>query len=113
MIVKAWNNGAHNRSGSGYGLKVSPADRDEHFKQEWTSILVELPGLDSLVDVPIDAAAFWSEAGHPLVSLEIGKWLRHNGLAPWPMGNPPFLVLEPVAENRFRVEKMHKTGNKL
>jgi len=28
MIVTAWNNGAHSRNGSGYGFKVSVADRD-------------------------------------------------------------------------------------
>lgn len=113
MIVKAWNNGAHNRNGSGYGLKVSIADRDEFFKPEWKTILLELPGVDQPVEINIDKPSFWNETCRELISVEIGKWLRRNGLAPWPMGNPPFLVLEPVAENRFRVEKMHKTSSKL
>lgn len=113
MIVKAYNNGTHNRNGSGYGFKVSIADRDEFFKPEWTSILVELPEVDEPVEVKIDQASFWSETSHELTGLEIGKWLRRNGLAPWHVGNAPVFVLEPVAENRFRVEKASKSSSKI
>jgi hypothetical protein len=35
MIVSAWNNGAHNRNGAGYGFKVNIPDRDQYFKQDW------------------------------------------------------------------------------
>ncbi len=34
MIAAAWNNGLHLDSGGGYGIKVSPADREEYFKRE-------------------------------------------------------------------------------
>lgn len=113
MIVKAWNNGAQNRNGSGYGFKVSTTDRDEHFKPEWTSITVELPGEEEVVEISIDPVSFWDENGQELTSPEIGKWLRRNGLAPWPKGNPPFIILEPVADNRFRLEKGHKQTSKI
>jgi hypothetical protein len=113
MIVKAYNNGAHNRNGSGYGFKVSITDRDEFFKPEWTTILVELPDADEPVEVKIDQTSFWSEASHELVSLEIGKWLRRNGLAPWRVGNAPVFVLEPIEENRFRIEKAGKQTSKI
>jgi hypothetical protein len=113
MIVKAYNNGAHNRNGSGYGFKVSITDRDEFFKPEWTTILVELPGVDEPVEIKIDPVSFWSETSHELTGLEIGKWLRHNGLAPWRVGNAPVFVLEPIEENRFRIEKAGKQTSKI
>jgi hypothetical protein len=113
MIVKAYNNGTHNRNGAGYGFKVSNADRDEFFKPEWTSILVELPEGDEPVEVKIDPASFWSENSRELVSQAIGKWLRRNGLAPWHVGNAPVFVLEPIADNRFRVEKAGKSSSKI
>lgn len=35
MEVDAWNNGSHNPTGSGYGLKVVFEDRDKFYKREW------------------------------------------------------------------------------
>ena len=109
MIVTAWNIGAHNRNGSGYGFKLKNADRDEVFKKEWKSILLEIDEETQPVEVAIDADKFWSEDGHELTSLAIGKWLRRNGLAPWRRGNPPTFDLEPVQDNRFKVIKSPKT----
>jgi hypothetical protein len=43
MTVTAWNNGSHRPSGAGYGLKVSPHDRDTYFQPEWVSVIIELP----------------------------------------------------------------------
>jgi hypothetical protein len=107
MIVTAWNNGAHMRSGAGYGFRVSQADRDEFFKREWASITLDVD--ERTVEVPVDAERFWSESGHHLSCPEVGKWLHQHGLAPWAMGNPPKFVLIPVQENHFRVEKLaHK-----
>lgn len=110
MIVKAWNNGAHSRNGKGYGFRVSPEDRDVFFKKEWASILLEMDGEPQPEEVKLDEA-FWSEEGCELMSQALGRWLRRNGLAPWVRGNPPSVVLEPVEENRFRVEKP-KTGRR-
>lgn len=31
MIVTAWNNGEHKQDGNGYGLKITPSDRDLYF----------------------------------------------------------------------------------
>lgn len=104
MIVTAWNNGAHMRSGTGYGFRVSLEDRDEFFKREWTSITVDIE--DQSVDIKVDAEHFWGAEEHPLASPEIGKWMRQHGLAPWAMGNPPKFILEPVQENHFRIEKL-------
>ncbi|PKO12022.1 MAG: hypothetical protein CVU39_26115 [Chloroflexi bacterium HGW-Chloroflexi-10] len=114
MIVTAWNNGAHIRNGAGYGFKVSIEDRDAYFKPEWDVIMLELDGEAQLVEVPIHKESFWDESCRELIHAGVGKWLRRNGLAPWPQGNPPRFVLEPVSENRFIVSKAQKkSGGKL
>jgi hypothetical protein len=104
MIVIAWNNGAQSRTGSGYGFKVHNSDRDEYFKPEWEEILLEIEGEDQPAAVSV-SKEFWSDNGQALASTELGKWLRKNGLAPWPRLNPPVFVLDPVEDNRFRVAK--------
>lgn len=113
MIVTAWNNGAHSRNGSGYGFKVSAADRDEHFSEEWDSIILELEGEEPF-EVKLKKELFWEENPREVHSPEIGKWLRKQGLAPWPHGNPPNFALDPVEGNRFSVAKpQKKSGKKL
>lgn len=38
MIVSGWNNGSpNNRTGAGYGIRISKDDRDE----EWDSVEIE------------------------------------------------------------------------
>ncbi len=111
MIVLAWNNGAQSRTGSGYGFRVNNQDRDEFFKPEWEEILLEIDGLDEPVTVAVDKEGFWSEKGQELASPELGKWLRKNGLAPWPRQSPPGFVLDPVEDNRFHVSKARKGRN--
>ena len=39
IIVVAWTNGK-----TGYGLKMSAADRDVHLKREWGAVDLYLPG---------------------------------------------------------------------
>jgi hypothetical protein len=103
MIVKAWNNGHHHRNGNGYGIKISPSDRDRYFKREWKLILVELEGESGAVEININKASFWNDACRELISVQLGKWMIKNGLAPWPKGNPPELLLEPLVGNRFQL----------
>ncbi len=105
MIVTAWNNGAHNRNGSGYGIKISNADRDAFFKQEWDVVVLEIEGEPEPAEVKINKETFWAEANRELTSPAVGKWLRKNGLAPWPQGKPPIFILDPIADNRFKISK--------
>lgn len=105
MIVTAWNNGAHNRNGSGYGIKISNSDRDAFFKPEWDSIVVEIEDDSEPVEIKINQATFWAETNRELTSAAVGKWLRKNGLAPWPQGKPPIFILEPIEGNRFKIAK--------
>lgn len=81
MIVTAWNTGAHSRNGAGYGFRVAVTDRDLHFKPEWDQIVLELEGEEPF-EVNINKETFWSDACRELISPEIGRWLRQQGLAP-------------------------------
>lgn len=105
MIVTAWNNGLHNPSGAGYGLKISVSDRGHFFKREWKFILLELEGWTSAIKTNADKASFWNETCGELISADIGKWLIQNCLAPWSKGNPPKLVMEHIADNRFSIRQ--------
>lgn len=105
MIATAWNNGKHNPSGAGYGLKLKPADRDEYFDKRWKSIIVELPYRGYWVEVEIKVAkkSLWGSRCHALVHKEFGRWLISNQLAPWPKRRPPKIEIEPVGKKRFAV----------
>ena len=108
MVVIAWNNGAHSRNGVGYGFKVIPSDREVFFKKEWDKIILDIPGEAAPVEIQIDKEQFWGETPRELHSAALGKWLRHNGMAPWGAGNPPRFILEPVEDNHFKVMKSAK-----
>jgi hypothetical protein len=108
MIVNAWNNGAHSRNGSGYGFRIHPDDRDAYFQKEWTTLFLEIEGEPAPVEASIDQAGLWAENPREIQCAAVGRWLRKNGLAPWGRGNPPAIVLEPLGENRFKVEKAAK-----
>ena len=106
MIVTAWNNGQHHASGAGYGLKVRTVDRDRYFLPRWHTVLLELAGKDTPVEVNIRKRSFWGPNCRELISAQIGRWLQENGYVPWPKGRPPKFSLEPVADNRFRLKKL-------
>lgn len=103
MLVKAWNNGYHHSNGNGYGLKISPADRDSYFYREWKTILLELDGESNDIKVNIDKDSFWNKSCRELISVDIGKWLIKHKLAPWQKGNPPTLNLGQIEGRRFRL----------
>ena len=105
MIVKAWNNGAHNPNGNGYGLKLNSSDRDLNFKREVKTILIELESDSIPAEVNIDKASFWNQTCKELISAKVGKWLIKNGLAPWPVGKPPLLELTQISGCQFRLSK--------
>jgi len=101
MIVTAWNNG-----GAGYGVRIAMRDREQFFKKEWKSVVLELEGSTVQVEVNVGKRSFWRPEGCvELISREIRIWLKENGLAPWPHGNPPKLVLEPLSSRRFLLRK--------
>jgi hypothetical protein len=100
MIVTAWNNGKHHSSGAGYGLKLDPSDRDRYFRRAWGHVLIELPnGVRATAN--IDKDSLWGAQCRELISKEIGRWLRSQGMAPWPGRRPPRLMLDPKQGNSF------------
>ncbi|GAA1506577.1 hypothetical protein GCM10009677_43870 [Sphaerisporangium rubeum] len=100
MRVTGWNNGSHHPNGSGYGLRISKADRDRLFNPSWRIVILKLEG-DQVVILPI-APFFWRGCTE-LRSRDIGQWLIKQGLAPWPKGKPPALTIEQVEANQFAV----------
>jgi hypothetical protein len=105
LIWTAWNNGSHLSSGGGYGLKVPIADRDAHFNRGWSTVVLEIPRQGGFEEIELNIAkpSFWNETCHELISQEIGRWLRSEGLAPWPPGQPPKIKVAILGERRFRV----------
>ena len=101
MIVKAWNNGRHHVSGSGYGIKIGYEDRRAYFIRSWVNVTLRFENVDKETTVNISKASFWSPSCGELISKEIGIWLINNGFARWNRGNPPELTLEPIKGNAF------------
>ena len=103
MRAKAWNNGSHDPSGNGYGIKIEATDRDSYFNRTWKHVTLHLEGVGGFLDVNIDKPSFWGEICRELISKEIGQWLIKNERAPWPKGEPPKLELSPMVEGQFQV----------
>jgi|SRR5712664_1289150 len=104
MIATAWNNGTHHESGAGYGLKIDVADRDRYFSRDWQDVVIKFSDGRSAT-INIDKDSFWNFTCRELINQEIGRWLRSQGLAPWPAGNPPKLDLEPTSGNSFALNR--------
>jgi len=113
MITTAWNNGAHNSSGSGYGLKVSIQDRDRYFQRDWSNVVLELDDMKTPIEVNVRKSSFWSATCRELISRDIGQWLINNKRVPWPQGKPPKIVLEPLGSNRFSAKFLDKVDMSL
>ncbi len=99
MIVAGWNNGSpNNKTGAGYGIRITRQDQERYFKKSWSSITIEFDNGDS-VDIRL-SDSFWRKCLE-LRDAKIGKWMINNRLAPWSNGSPPNLKLEPLAEGKF------------
>ena len=89
ITVRAWSNGRPLHTGAGYGVRLSDHDRDQYFDPEWHEVIVELDRGET-VSVPL-SNSFWGSCPE-LRSAAIGRWLQHNGVAPWALGAPPAVV---------------------
>ena len=101
MIVTAWNNGRHTRTGTGYGLKMTWADRDRYLDRSWSCVYVQLPGGGVEIEVNVDKPSFWTRHCSELINRDIGRWLIDKGYAPWPSGHPPKFRLTRTQGNHF------------
>jgi len=109
MRVAAWSNGSPSRSGSGYGVRLSVADRERHFDHTWSEVLVDV-GEREAVHVPL-SPSFWDTCSE-LRSAAIGRWLIRNGLDSWPRGKPPTVELQHIADNRFKLLIDHRPADR-
>ena len=100
MRARAWSNGGTTQSGAGYGVRITPKDRDRFFERGWNTVNVELPG-DGTVEVHL-SDSFWRNCTE-LRSSSIGRWLLEKRLAPWPSGRPPVLELTPRGNGHFTI----------
>jgi hypothetical protein len=101
--ASGWHNGSPRRSGVGYGIRISKADRDRYFVPGWDKVELEFPdGQRVQVDL---TRSFWKpgKACAELRDAEIGRWLIAQGAASWPKGSPPRLILGPLGPKRFSV----------
>lgn len=100
MIVKAWNNGKHQASGAGYGVKLSVQDRDSFFDRKWKKVIITLP--DGVkVEANVKKDSFWNETCRELINKKLGVWFIENNLAPWASGYPPEFKLTSQTNNCF------------
>jgi hypothetical protein len=103
ITAKAWNNGQHHPTGAGYGLKISPRDRDRYFIRSWRT--VRLIGIgDEPINVNIDKKSFWDPTCRELISAHLGRWMIAQGIAPWPEGKPPIIMLMARQPGVFEVD---------
>lgn len=100
MRAHAWSNGSPSASGSGYGLAISPKDRDLHLDPGVTAVMVRLGGSKEVV-ISL-SPSFWRNCPE-FRSAEIGRWLLDEGHAPWPKGKPPIFTMEPDPDGAWTV----------
>jgi hypothetical protein len=101
--ASGWHNGSPRRSGDGYGIRISKADRDRYFVPGWDNVELEFPD-GQRVQVNL-TRSFWKPET-PWAELRdaaIGRLLIAQGAAPWPKDSPPGLVLAPLGPKRFSV----------
>ena len=100
MIVKTWSN-----SRGSYGIKVTMQDRQQFFKKDWKTVVLEFEGSDVQAKVNIDKPSFWSPKCGELINREIKLWLQDNRLDSWPKDNPHELSLELLSSRRFLLRR--------
>lgn len=100
----AWKGGTNRKGGAGYGLKIAATDRDQFFERSWRKVDLVLPN-GKTVTANIAKSSFWNDTCRELINKEIGFWLINEGLAPWPKGFPPKVVLRSIREATFQVSR--------
>ena len=103
MIVTAWNNGAHHASGAGYGFQLTAEDRERFINKGWSSLVLELEGSPTQLQVNIKKVSFWRRQCGEVINQDIGVWFLGSGLAPWPKNYPPKFAMTQLMGNRFSI----------
>jgi hypothetical protein len=104
LVWTAWNNGRHNPSGNGYGLKIPVNDRDHYFSRNAGSAVLVFPDTQQEASVNTDKKSFWSDTCREIISKDLGRWFIRSGLAPWPAGAPPKVRVLALGKGKFKIE---------
>ena len=100
MEATVWKGGSS--SHPQYGIRVGYPNRRAYFKQDWTSIEVEMDGRSYYFNL---TPGFWNQCpefrdrGTPVIR----EWLRKHRILNWASGNPPKFELTPLGNGRFRL----------
>ena len=92
MDATAWK-------GETYGVRVGDRNRDQFFDPSWKQVEIEIDGQSHVLKL---SKGFWHKCPE-IRGKVIKEWLFRQGLAPWPEGRPPRLLLTPLGDNRFRL----------
>ena len=105
FCATAWSNGGPSDTVTGYGLRITTADRDRFFQREWTTVRLRLASIGTSCEAIVCVAkpSFWNGC-RELIGKEIGQWFIECGFAPWPKGNPPRFRITPAGRCAFDVE---------
>ena len=106
FVGTAWNNGSHQPSGAGYGIKLMPRDRDKYFRRP--EVFLNLEGRTGDIPVNTDKQSFWNDTCRELISKEIGLWLIDNGKGP--VGEGPSAETATGACRQVDVQSHHREG---
>jgi hypothetical protein len=87
--------------GGTYGIRVGKENAKRYFDRSWNTIQVDIDG--RVHQFPLNET-FWTTCPE-FRGAEIGVWLCATGLAPWPRGHPPQVLLSPLGSNRFRLSR--------
>jgi hypothetical protein len=105
VYATAWHNGREPGEPTGYGLRITKADRDRYFDSSWEHVVLELDGIEPTT-VPL-GPSFWRSCTE-LRSATIGSWLLESGAAPWAQGNPPGISVAPIDGQRFAARLLRR-----
>ncbi|UCF81143.1 MAG: hypothetical protein JSV08_01595 [Acidobacteriota bacterium] len=80
MVVTGWHNGIpDNKTGAGYGIRITPGDRDQYFERDWTGITLQFDDGDT---VTIDLGLTREEFAQLVGAHKQAVYLWERGVVP-------------------------------
>ena len=101
MMVSGWKGGTEGLSVPAEHMRLLSKHRTRLTRHD---LVVHLPGVREPLKIRL-SPSFWSTCPE-MRSVEIGRWMRRRGEAPWPKGRPPryqaTLIVGPKIELKLR-----------
>lgn len=100
ITLTAWSNSTSDKPN---GFSISEGDRDDLFvplksRLIQEGVIIEFPSGKSLRLPPIMKPSFWSTCPE-FINSEIGTWIKDQGDAPWPEGEPPKYIAKLLTDS--------------